>query len=214
MAKTYDSGALPRAIHARAKFDDIYAPDIQAMIPKQGVVMDIGTGVGRDAVAIHNRGGGRLLVIGIDPDEANYHEAVATYPDNEFVLCRTWDDVAKVQPGRQIAYLVREVQDLEEPPSKLKADFINCFAVLMFIPAEEQEIFLRKLHTLSQPARDTLMRYRTVKLKEGMVKIDETGFRQQAQAADFVLEDLPDVPDPPPFNRGFQWKQYRLTASA
>ncbi len=211
--KVYDKGAQSREAHAQYSFEQIYPARMLAGIPKQGVVMDIGTGVGRDAVALHDRANGRLLVIGIDPDEANYHKAVETYPDKDIVLCREWADVAKVKRNRQIAYLVAEVQELDEPPSKLKADFINCSAVLMFIPEEEQELFLSKLHDMVKPYRDVFLRFRTEELKDGMTQIDMRRLFNRCQMTSFFVDVMPRFADPPPSARDFDWHDHLLTAT-
>lgn len=210
----YDQGAQSRAAHAAYHFSEIYPARMLAGIPKQGVVMDIGTGVGRDAVAMHERANGRLLVIGIDPDENNYRKAVETYPHKDIVLCRAWDEVAKVKRNRQIAYLIGEVQDLPEPPPKLKAEFINCSAVLMFPPPEERPAFMDGLHRLARPYRDVFVRFRTGSLKDGMTKIDLRTFFNQSRMAGFAVEQLGDFPDPPPSSRDFKWHDYLLTAVA
>ncbi len=211
MNKKFDQGAQSREVHAAYNFSEIYPAQMLAEIPKQGVVMDIGTGVGRDAVAMHDRVNGRLLVIGIDPDEANYHKAVETYPHKDIVLCREWADVAAVKRNRQIAYLVAEVQKLDAPPSKLKADFINCSAVMMFIPPEDQQSFMDHLHALVKPYRDVFFRYRTDMLKEGMSYLDEKIFLRRCYASAFAIRKLPDFQDPPPSSRDFKWHDYLLT---
>jgi len=210
--KVYDKGSQSREAHAQYNFREIYPGRMLAGIPKQGVVMDIGTGVGRDAVAMHDRANGRLLVVGIDPDEANYHKAVETYPHKDIVLCRDWNDVAKVKRNRQIAYLVAEVQDIPEPPSKLKADFVNCSAVLMFVPEPEQESFLQGLHRLVKPYRDVFLRFRTEMLKEGMTEINLRTLFNRCRMTGFFTDQLPDFPDPPPSSRDFKWHDRLLTA--
>lgn len=211
--KIYDQGAQSREMHARYNFRELYPPRMLAGIPRQGVVMDIGTGVGRDAVAMHDQAKGRLLVIGIDPDESNYRKAVETYPHKDFVLCREWADVAKVKRNRQIAYLVAEIQNIPEPPPKLKADFINCSAVLMFPPPEEHQTFIEGLHRLAKPYRDVFVRFRTDMLKDGMARIDLQTFFNQSRMAGFALEKLAEFPDPPPSCRDFRWHDYLLTAT-
>ncbi|MDD3022080.1 MAG: class I SAM-dependent methyltransferase [Alphaproteobacteria bacterium] len=210
--KIFDQGSQSRAAHAAYNFGEIYPVQMLAEIPKQGVAMDIGTGVGRDAVAMHNRVNGRLLVVGIDPDESNYYKAVETYPQKDIVLCHDWAAVAAVKRNRQIAYLVAEVQKLEEPPSNLKADFINCSAVMMFIPRDEQQDFLHGLHSLAKPLRDVFLRYRTEMLKNGMTSINQRILFNQCYLAGFAMRKLPDFPDPPPSSRDFVWHDYLLTA--
>jgi SAM-dependent methyltransferase len=183
-----------------------------AAIPRSGVVMDIGTGVGRDAVAMHDRANGQLLVVGIEPDESAYETACATYPHKNIVLCRDWDAVAGLKRNRQIAYLVGEVQNLPEPPPNLRADFINCSAVLMFPPPEEHQAFMNGLHRLSRPYRDVFLRFRTEGLREGMTKIDRRVFFNQARMAGFAVDQMFDFPDPPPSSRPFSWHDYMLTS--
>ncbi len=210
--KKYDGGAQSRKAHAQYRFEDIYPARMLASIPKQGIIMDIGTGVGRDAVAMHDRAKGNLLVIGIDPDEANYRKAVATYPDKDIVLCRDWNDVAHVKRNSQIAYLVGEVQKLPEPPSKLKADFINCSAVLMFLPLDEHDVFLKGLQRLTKPYSDIFLRFRTEMLKDSMTKTDPAHLSRQCLNAGFTIDVMPRFPDPPPSNRDFKWHDYLMTA--
>lgn len=212
MVKIYDKGAQPRELHARYNFAAIYPARMLAGIPRQGVVMDIGTGVGRDAVAMHDRAKGRLLVVGIDPDEANYRKAVETYPHKDIVLCRDWNDVAGVKRNRQIAYLTGEVQALPEPPPRLRADFINCSAVLMFVPQEQQLAFLQGLHRLSKPYCNVFLRFRTEGLKEGMTPINLRRLYNECRMAGFFIDKMPDFPDPPPSSRDFSWHDHLLTA--
>jgi SAM-dependent methyltransferase len=209
MQKIYDQGAQSRAVHAAYNFTQIYPHRMLSEIPKQGVVMDIGTGVGRDAVEMHDRANGRLLVIGIDPDEANYAAAVQTYPHKDIVLCRDWDDVAGVKRNRQIAYLVTEVQNITPPPARLRADFINCSAVLMFIPQDEQPDFMGKMHDLVKPYHNVFLRHRTDMLKDGMTKIDMKILYNDCYQASFAIDKLPDFPDS---KRDFSWHDHVLTA--
>ncbi len=211
--KVYDKGAQSREAHARYRFEDIY-PAIMPEWVAHGVVMDIGAGVARDAVAMHERmrTGTRTkpLVIGIDPDEANYHKAVETYPHKDIVLCRDWNDVAGVKRHRQIAYLIGELQHLPGPPSKLRADFINCSAVLMFVPQDEQAAFVKALHNFVRRRGDVFLRFRTEMLKEGMTKVDMPTLIEQCRSAGFNIDKLPDFPDPPPSSRDFMWHDLLL----
>lgn len=209
--KSYSAGALPPGDHAKIAFDAIYPPQFYSRIPKQGVFMDIGTGVGRDAVAVHARSKGRLLVIGIDPENTAYEQARTQYPDKDIVLCRDWDDVANIKRNRQIAYLVGDVQNLPEPPSKLKADFINCAAVLMFVPEDERNNFLQGLHRLSKPYHDIFLRWRTDELKGQMVAIDERQLVRELLDTGFFPDIKPDFPDPPPHSRDFYWHDAIIT---
>lgn len=212
MTRIYDKGAQSREVHARYDFAQIYPARMLAGIPRQGVVMDIGTGVGRDAVAMHDRARGRLLVVGIDPDINNYYKAVEAYPHKEISLCRDWNDVAKVKRNRQIAYLVGEVQNIPEPPLQLRADFINCAAVVMFVPQNEHLAFLQGLHRLVKPYRDVFLRFRTEGLKEGMAAINLRALYNECRMAGFFIDKMPDFPDPPPGSRDFSWHDHLLTA--
>jgi hypothetical protein len=209
--RTYSKGALPLSAHAKASFDAIYPPQFYNRIPKQGVFMDIGTGIGRDAIAVHNRSKGRLLVIGIEPEEGSYEQACAQYPDKDIVLCHNWDDVGKVKRNRQIAYLAANIQDLETPPPKLKADFINCSAVLMFVPEQEQDQFLQSLHRLSKPYRDIFLRWRTDMLKGQMIKVEERDLVRKLINHSFFPDVKPDFPDGAPLYRDFSWHDMIIT---
>ncbi len=209
--KTYSDGALPLSAHAKAAFDQIYSAQFYSRIPKQGVFMDIGTGIGRDAVAVHNRTKGRLLVVGIEPEAGSYEQACAQYPDKDFVLCQNWDDVGKVKRNRQIAYLAASVQDLSAPPTKLQADFINCSAVLMFVAENERGAFLKGLHRLSKPYHDIFLRWRTDMLKGQMVKVEERDLFRQLVNNGFFLDKKPDFPDGAPLYRDFKWHDTIIT---
>lgn len=208
----YDSGALPRSVHAQFRFDDFYPERIRSLMSRPGVVVDIGTGVGRDAVAIHTRAGrdGALRVIGLDPDEENFRQAVETYPDKGIVLCRDWDEVAGVDPVHQIAYLVRELQKADAPPDSLRADFINCSAVLMFVSPDEHKACLDSLKNMLEPDGHVFLRFRTEMLKDGMHRIDPETLRGQCRDAGFDIETLPRFADPPPTRRDFKWHDWLL----
>lgn len=212
--KSFSDGALPLSDHAKADFDLLYSAHFYDRIPKQGVFMDIGTGIARDAVEIHNRRNGRLLVVGIEPDESAYEQACAQYPDKDIVLCRDWDDVSGIKRNRQIAYLVGEVQNLPEPPPKLKADFVNCSAVVMFVPENERMDFLRGLHDLSKPYTDIFLRWRTEQLKGQMVHIDERRLVNELLRSDFFVDIKPGFWDGPPHYRDFQWHDTIITPTA
>lgn len=207
----YSKGSLGLSDHAKAAFEDIYSGQFYARIPKQGVFMDIGTGIGRDAVAIHNRSKGRLLVIGVEPEDGSFEQACAQYLDKDFVLCHDWDDVGEVKRNRQIAYLARSVQDLPEPPPKLKADFINCAAVLMFVPENEREAFLQGLHRLSKPYHDIFLRWRTDGLRGQMVNVEERNLMRELVNNHFFPDRKSDFPDGPPLYRDFKWHDAIIT---
>lgn len=207
----YSKGALDLSDHAKAAFEQIYSGHFYARLPKQGVFMDIGTGIGRDAVAVHSRSKGRLLVVGIEPEDGSFEKACAQYPDKDFVLCHNWNDVGKVKRNRQIAYLARAVQDLPEPPPKLQADFINCSAVLMFVPEDKREDFLQGLHRLSKPYKDIFLRWRTDALRGQMVKVEERQLIRELLNNNFFPDKKPDFHDGPPFYRDFSWHDAIIT---
>lgn len=213
MAKEYrhSKGAMGSEKHAGLDGKEFYQ-DILHLIPPEGLLYDIGSGVGRDAVLMKDLGRGKPDVIAIDPDPDRFADAEKTYP-GRFRLIESWYDANAIHRQQKIPYVVQELQNISEGfndnSEPQTGDFVLCNAVLMFVPENAQQDFLNGLAQLTGHEKQAVVRYRTEGLKDGMRTIDYAQFEKQAAKAGFESQKTASIPDIA--GRPFSWHQYILT---
>lgn len=198
---THAKGSAPTSLHASVDALAFYS-DILHLIPTApgSVIIDFGGGIGRDALAFHDRAGGQAHVVSIDPDPAMLAKAQTQYPGRFDVVV---NDDTGLRSDNRPKYLQDSLPDLplfNKIAPDLKADFALCNAVLMFIKPEEREASLAAMAEHLQPGGHLVIRFRTVDLKEGMHPISEAEIdavsAKVAFAKALTVETLPPAADP------------------
>jgi trans-aconitate methyltransferase len=170
-AYTHAKGSASTALHASVDPLAFYR-DVLPMLPTRsgGVIIDVGGGIGRDTLMFADHAKG-LEVYSIDPDPVMWEKAQAHYPGR---LVRMEDAVSSDKPvflADSLPYLA----ELKRLKPSLKADFILCNAVMMFIKPEERQTALNTMASLLKPNGSLVVRFRTEDLKDGMhpITVDE-----------------------------------------
>lgn len=213
MANEYEHsrGALSSQDHAHIDPRKIYQ-DILHLVPREGLLYDIGSGVGRDAVFMRQHGNSNTNVIAIDPDPERFYDAEKIYPAS-FSLIDSWNEMEKTHQAGKIPYVIGKLQNVStifnDKSVPQPGDFVLCNAVLMFVPSQEEQNFMNGLARLTKTGKQAVLRYRTEGLKNGMREINLRGFEKHVARAGFEIEQTKSVPDPR--NRPFHWHQFILT---
>jgi hypothetical protein len=206
---SYGGGALGSHEHAQVRFEDFYS-DILHLIPAQGVIIDVGGGAGRDALAMHKLAGGKATVFSIDPDPKRFTDSTTLYPE-KFSLAKSWNDVQQTDTRERTIFIQDKIPPLEKfnrISGGLRANFTLCSAVMMFIPETQHEDALACLRRITRADGITVLRYRTENLTSGMAKIDHEKLEIQCAMAGFFVERTPPIPDA--LGRNHHWHQLIL----
>ena len=197
-AYTHAKGSAPTALHASVDPLAFYA-DILPMVPVRpgSVILDIGGGIGRDALAFAARGQG-LEIYSVDPDPHMWTKAQEHYPDRFVRL-----EDGPILPITKPAFLEDSLpwlDNLKRLKPDLKADFILCNAVMMFVKPEERQQAINTMAARLSQKGSLVIRFRTEDLKDGMhpisvAEIDRLCLRARFGQATRLFGTDP-IPDP------------------
>lgn len=211
MTKEYEhsKGSLNSNQHAEIDVDEYYA-DIDHMMPRNGVVLDIGGGAGRDAVRAKRVMKGLPYVINTDPDPARAADATALYGDMIEIAdtAAKFDDIARRGKIPHIVCGIDTLSEFNRVAKGVEGNFVLCNAVFMFIPLEKHQDSLSNLFKVTATAGHCAVRYRTENLKDGMVEIDHATFDDQCRKAGFEVNRTEPLADPA--GRDHVWHQIIL----
>ena len=196
--------------YARFNPDDFYT-HVKGIIPRKGVLVDVGGGCGRDAMWLNDLSGHKAHVINIEPSADRLSEA-EELSAGRFETRDNWVDAA-FPPARPdpFLFLNKALQDLPrtQPAAPVQADFVLCNAVLMFIARVDLPLFMQGLKMLAKPGAPVLITLKTEGLRVGMGRITEDDLLHLSQKAGFnSFERLHDQPDS--LGRDFSWQHYIL----
>lgn len=221
---TYAKGSAAPSQHKAIEALGFYH-DILPLVPTApgSVILDFGTGIGRDALAFYDRSGGQAIVIAVDPDPAMKAASKTEYP-GRFLYAGEQDGPADPQDRRPL-YIedsLPKLDALRGALPDLKADFALCNAVLMFVRPEDRETSLAAMAERLGPKGSLVLRFRTVDLKPGMHPITQAGIDRavNAVATDYNLTARKTKPAADPLGRfapngkPYFWHQRILTRKA
>lgn len=136
---------LSSAEHITMQLDEHHAR-IQTVLKAQKpqFIIDMGAGSGRDSIMMDDfmkavLPGRETHLLSMDADNMRVKDALAAYP-KRFTPAFTADQVAHIHHNhKRIAYMCDELPALPRlgNVSNIKADFMLCHAVIMFIPAKD-----------------------------------------------------------------------------
>ncbi len=165
-AYTHAKGSALTSLHAAVDPRAFYA-DILPMVPvKPGsIILDIGGGIGRDALTLAARGQD-LEVYSIDPDPHMWVKSQDHYPDRFTRLENAF------RPASNKPLFLQDslpwLYNLKRLKPGLKADFILCNAVMMFVRPEDRQQAINTMAAHLSPKGSLVIRFRTEDLKDGM----------------------------------------------
>lgn len=105
------------------------------------VIVDIGSGGGRDIVTMYNHLNGQGTFIAVDYDHVRAEDAVENFQDR-FLIVEKEAGIQQAIDHGKISFLSKDTLSLELP-DHMKADFMFSMAVAMFVEPKKIEAYAR-----------------------------------------------------------------------